>query len=127
VAAFGARPAGLGFRKALERHLAAIRDRDLAALAATVADDELVLIGADGKLARTPREFLDAHRAWFDMPGWTLDVAPEVIYETAEMALAVLRLLYRDGESEQPSLLTLVFRKKADRWLMVLDQNTPIK
>ena len=105
----------------------AIRDRDLAALADTVAEDELVLIGADGRLARTPREFLDAHRAWFDTPGWTLDVTPEVVYETAEMAVAVLRLLYREGNLKQPSLLTLVFRKKVDRWLMVLDQNTPIK
>ena len=117
----------MSFRDTLERHLDAIRRRDLLALADTVADDELVLIGADGRLARTPREFLEAHRAWFDLPGWTLDVTPQVIYETSEMALAVLRLLYQEEKLEQPSLLTLVFKKKADRWLMVLDQNTPIK
>ena len=45
-------------RDALEEHLRTIEARDLEALAATVAERDLVLIMADGKLARSAREFL---------------------------------------------------------------------
>jgi hypothetical protein len=86
VAALGNRPA-LSFRDTLAQHLGAIRSRDLDALAATVAPDELVLITAEGRLKRSAREFLEAHRAWFEMKG----------------------------------------EKRGDRWLMVLDQNTPTR
>ena len=119
--------AALGFRATLERHLKAIAERDLDALADTVASDALVLITAEGRLVRHAREFLDTHRAWFVTPGWTLDVTPEEIYETADMGIAVLRLLYQEPGVRSESLLTLVFRKIGGKWLMVQDQNTPIK
>jgi ketosteroid isomerase-like protein len=48
------------FRETLRKHLQAIQDRDLKALADTVAEDSLVLIMADGKLARSTAEFLEA-------------------------------------------------------------------
>ena len=117
----------MSFRETLQAHLDAIRNRDLEALAATVADDALVLITSEGRLMRTAREFLDAHRAWFQVDNWTLEAAFEDIRETPGMAVAVLRLLYREPGVSQASLLTLVFEKRADRWLMVLDQNTPTR
>ena len=117
----------MSFRETLARHLEAIQRRDLDALAATVSPDELVLVTADGKLKRTAREFLDAHREWFAMKGWTLEATVETVYETAGLAVAVLRLLYNEPGVNQASLLTLVFEKRGDRWLMVLDQNTPTK
>jgi len=126
VAPVGTGPA-LSFRQTLERHLDAIQRRDLAALADTVAPDALVLITADGKLKRSAAQFLEAHRGWFAMQGWTLDVAEEVIDERADTGIAVLRLLYREPGVRQESLLTLVFQKRGDKWLMVLDQNTPSK
>ena len=116
------------FRVTLERHLRAIQERDLAALADTVAADSLVLVMADGKLALRTEEFLDAHRGWFAMHNWTLDTAPVRIFESADLAVAVLRLDYREPPSvRSESYLTLVFERRDDKWLMVLDQNTPIK
>jgi ketosteroid isomerase-like protein len=116
------------FRQALQKHLDAIRDRDLPALADTVAPERLVLVMADGRLARTTREFLDTHRGWFAASGWTLGTQEIEIIEGSDLALAVLRLDYREPpDVRSESYLTLVFQRREGRWLMILDQNTPIK
>lgn len=57
------------FREALGRHLLAIEERDLDALADTVDDDEILLVMSDGKLVRSKKEFLEAHRGWFGQVG----------------------------------------------------------
>ena len=49
-----------------------------------------------------------------------------------ELATVLLRLRYRDrgadGSSiDEPSVLALVFRRRDGRWLLVQDQNTPIR
>ena len=121
-----------GFREALGRHLLAIEERDLEALADTVAPDGVLLVMSDGKLVRTTEEFLDAHRGWFAMKHWRLEVKPVHIYESGELGIALLHLEYRDmppgkPATRQESLLTLVFQNRGGRWLMFQDQNTPIK
>lgn len=120
------------FRDALGRHLLAIHERSLAALADTIAEDRLVLVMSDGRLVQTRKEFLELHRGWFAMTNWSLDVKPLEVIETPEMGVAVLRLDYRETApdrtvSRQESLLTLVFERRAGQWVMVLDQNTPVK
>jgi ketosteroid isomerase-like protein len=118
----------MSFREALARHLRAIHERDLDALARTVAPESLVLIMADGKLVRSTQEFLDAHSGWFAMSDWTLGVEEVASFEGTDLAVAVLRLDYREPpEVRSESYLTLVFERREGTWLMVLDQNTPIK
>jgi ketosteroid isomerase-like protein len=116
----------MNFRETLGRHLLAIEERDLDTLAATLADP-LILIMGDGKLKRSKTEFVDAHRAWFAMPDWTLQAKPVEIYEGGSIGVAVLHLDYREGAKRSESYLTLVFENRGREWLMVQDQNTPIK
>jgi ketosteroid isomerase-like protein len=116
----------MNFRETLGRHLLAIETRDLDTLASTVADP-LILIMADGQLKRSKREFVDAHRGWFAMKNWTLKAKPVEIYEGGSLGVAVLHLDYREDAKQSLSYLTLVFEKRGDDWLMVQDQNTPIK
>jgi len=63
---------------------------------------------------------------------------PRIAFEAAAPALlarlaarglgvAVLHLDYREGGKSSESYLTLVFERQGDQWLMVQDQNTPIK
>ena len=121
------------FREGLEKHLDAIRRRDLDALAATLpTDGRIVLVMADGKLVRSATEFLGLHRDWFAGTTWRLDTELVEAFESADLGVAVLRLDYRDvkpsGEPlHEQSYLTLVFRRDGDRWVMVQDQNTPIR
>jgi uncharacterized protein (TIGR02246 family) len=121
-----------GFREALGRHLLAIEDRDLEALADTVAPDGVLLVMADGKLVRSTAEFLEAHRGWFAMKHWRLEVKPVQIYESGDLGVALLHLEYRDAPPGKPpvrqeSMLTLVFQNRGGRWVMFQDQNTPLK
>ena len=88
------------FRETLDRHLDAIRRRDLPALADTVSEGDLVLITSDG------------------YEGGALGVA--VLHldyrETPKQRPPVY----------QESYLTLVFQERQGKWRMVQDQNTPI-
>jgi ketosteroid isomerase-like protein len=116
----------MNFRETLGRHLLAIETRDLDTLAATVADP-LILIMADGRLERSKAAFVDAHRGWFAVKNWTLTAKPVEIYEGASIGVAVLHLDYREGEKRSESFLTLVFENRGSEWLMVQDQNTPVR
>ena len=118
----------MNFRQTLKKHLDAIQGRNLQDLADTVAPEALVLIMADGKLVRSTHEFLEAHRGWFAMDNWSLATDEVAVFESAELAVAVLRLEYREPPSvRSESYLTLVFERRHGQWLMVQDQNTPIK
>ncbi len=120
------------FRETLDKHLRAIVDRDLEALIETLPSEELVLVKSDGQVVRSVREFVEAHRGWFEMPNWTLGIEPVHTYETPELGVAVLKLDYSDLRSDgtrfhEFSILTLIFAHQPGRWVMVHDQNTPIK
>jgi uncharacterized protein (TIGR02246 family) len=128
----GASQAASGFREALGKHLLAIEERDLDALAATIADDEVLFVQSDGKLGRTKKEFLDAHRGWFAMKNWRLEVKPVHIYDTPQLGVALFQLEYREtppgkAPTRQESMMTLVFQPRGGKWVMVLDQNTPMR
>ncbi len=114
------------FRETLGRHLLAIEKRDLDTLASTLADP-LILVMANGQLKRSKREFIDAHRGWFEMKNWTLAAKPVEIYEGASIGVAVLHLDYRESGRQSESYLTLIFEDRGGEWLMVQDQNTPIQ
>ena len=121
----------MSFRDALGRHLLAIHEKNLKALAETVAEEGIVLIMSDGRLVQSTSEFLELHRGWFAMKNWNLDVKPVQVWETADLGVAVLRLDYREirpdrSATRQESLLTLTFQNLGGRWLMVQDQNTPV-
>jgi uncharacterized protein (TIGR02246 family) len=120
------------FREALGRHLLAIEEKDIDALADTVAPDGVLLVMSDGKLVRSTEEFLEAHRSWFAMKHWRLEVKPVQIYESSELGVALLHLEYRETAPGKPpvrqeSMLTLVFRNRGGKWVMYQDQNTPLK
>jgi uncharacterized protein (TIGR02246 family) len=121
------------FREGLEDHLSAIRRRDADALATTLpADGRILLVTADGRLVRSADEFLAMHRDWFAARTWSLDAEVVTTFESADLGVAVLGLDYRDvkpsGEPlRERSFLTLVFRRDGGKWVMVQDQNTPVR
>jgi ketosteroid isomerase-like protein len=122
------------FSETLNEHLRAIRDRDLPALIDTLPGEEegMLLIMSDGQLVRTVGEFIELHRGWFASPTWTLIAQPVQTIEAPELGIAVLHLEYRDTPAHGPSIretsiLTLVFARRDGRWVMVQDQNTPVK
>jgi hypothetical protein len=87
---------------------------------------------SDGRMVRSVREFIELHRDWFESSTWKLDAEPVHTIETPDLGIAVLYLNYSDTRRnadpiQETSLLTLVFARRGQRWVMVQDQNTPIK
>lgn len=122
----------MDFRETLEKHLRAIRTRDLPALVETLPAGPLTLIMADGRLVESADEFVALHRDWFRSDTWSLAAEVVSVIEGHDLGLAVVHLDYRDRPADgepvhQASYLTLAFQKQADRWVMVHDQNTPIQ
>jgi|SRR5579885_661113 hypothetical protein len=120
------------FRETLDKHLDAIRGRDLRSLIETLPEETLTLVMSDGRLVRSVREFVELHRGWFEQANWSLGTEIVALRETPRMGFATIRLDYRHEPEggvriRQSSLLTLIFALEGDRWVMVLDQNTPIK
>jgi uncharacterized protein (TIGR02246 family) len=122
------------FRETLRAHLDAIAARDADALLATLppAGQPIVLISSRGELVRDVAEFEDRHRGWFDSTTWRIEAEPVEVYESGDLGVAVLRLLYQDAPVggtpiRESSYLTLVFARRDGRWQMVMDQNTPIR
>lgn len=117
------------FHGTLEKHLQAIQDRDLVALADTIALDRMVLITADGRLVTSSQEYLTMRREWFATPGWTLEILPVQVFEGPSVAVVVLRIHYREEPegkppTQQESFLTLTFQEQDERWEMVHEQCT---
>jgi hypothetical protein len=120
------------FRETLDFHLDAIRGRDLTKLIETLPREELSLITSDGRLVRTTSEFIEMHRGWFDETTWALDAEVVSLEQSPDLGVAVLRLDYRDEPPGRPpvreaSYLCLVFARREGRWVMIHDQNTPIR
>lgn len=107
-------------------------DGKIPALPGWSAPDELVLITSDGRLIRRTSEFIAMHDAWFAETTWKLGAEVASVMESPDMGVAVLRLDYQDDAPGRPpvreqSLLSLVFALRDGRWVMIQDQNTPIK
>jgi ketosteroid isomerase-like protein len=120
------------FRETLDRHLAAIRARDLSGLIDTLPQDELTLVTSQGELVRDVGEFIAMHRGWFAATTWTLDAEIVSLLESPEIGTALLLLDYRDEPAGQApvrekSYLSLIFARRDGRWVMIHDQNTPIR
>jgi uncharacterized protein (TIGR02246 family) len=120
------------FRETLDKHLAALQRRDLAALRETLPAQTLTLVMSDGRLVQSVEEFLALHRGWFEHTTWSLGTTLVHVSETPDLGIAVLHLDYRDhppgGKAiHETSYLTLAFARQGGRWEMILDQNTPVK
>jgi ketosteroid isomerase-like protein len=120
------------FRETLDKHLNAIRRRDLRSLVEILPEEMLTLVMSDGWLVRSVREFVELHRGWFEQTSWSLGTEVVAVQETPRMGFATIRLDYRDEPESgqrirQASLVTLVFALEGDRWVMVQDHHPPIK
>jgi uncharacterized protein (TIGR02246 family) len=112
--------------EALEEHIDAIRERDIDRFAATLAKDDVRLVGGDGTTIEGRENAVAAHREWFMDDRWTFD--PEILWtrEEAGAAWALTRVNYREAQTSKQFLLLFLFVQEDGEWRLVYDQNTPI-
>lgn len=117
------------FDAALDRHLAAIADRDLGAFKSSVTDDPtLYTIVQNGHAFTTPAETIALHEDWFKRDGWSWkgEVVHKIVGE--DVGVAIVKYDYQDSPDAKPfsTWLTFVFKIEGGEWRLVHDQNTMI-
>lgn len=119
-------PQTTSFLEALTEHLDAIAERDLDRFAATLSQDDVRLVGGDGRIIEGRDNAIAAHREWFMNGQWRF--APEILWlrEEADAGWALTRITYTDGDASRLFLLLFLFVREADAWKLVYDQNTGI-
>ena len=119
------------FQETLNKHLQAVQTRDLPGYDRNAAGRAADLVMSDGDSCKRWTSSWPA-RDWFASHTWSIELAVISTVAGSDLGLAVLRLDYRDLPSNgapihEASYLTLAFQRQGDRWVMVHDQNTPIK
>lgn len=118
------------FKETLKLHLQSVENRDLETLVSTMPakGGETVLILPNGSMNTSRDHFVEGHRDWFADKSWTQTFEILNTIETAEMAVATVRYVYKEGDKNPlNALLGLVFQKIDDKWVLVHDQNTRIE
>lgn len=117
------------FDTALQKHFAAISNRDIEAFKAHLTkNDTLYTIVQNGHAFTTPSETIELHRQWFKDPDWIWEgtVVHKVVGE--DMAMALIKYQYRAKADDAPftTWLTYVFQLQEGQWRIVHDQNTAL-
>lgn len=119
-------------RDAVETHLAAIPERDLDALLATVTTgNELTLIFPEGEKLDTRQQYVDFHKEWFADDSWKFQGEIVDLIEAPGLGHALVRYRYdatnADGSPRSNiNWLALTFALQQGQWRLVFDQNTRI-
>ncbi|GAA2606784.1 YybH family protein [Paractinoplanes durhamensis] len=119
----------MDFATAVDRHLAAVTDRDLDTYLKTVHEDvSLVLL--DGRLVEGRTAVGDLHRDWFSDPDWSWHLTQLRSSEQGDTGIALFAVDYDDVDANGKPytsryLLGLTFARCGGDWLLIHDQNTP--
>lgn len=118
------------FKETLDKHIKSIENKDIESLIQTMPEsgEDTILIMPDGNIDKSRDNFVNGHREWFKSDNWSWKGEVQNIIESNEMAVATLKYTYKqDGDKGSETLLGLVFKKINEKWVLVHDQNTPIK
>jgi len=121
-------------RPAVERHLQAVRTRNLDGLLPTLTGgSDLRMIAPSGFQSTTRAQYVEFHRQWFESnDGGRFD--PEIVHlvESPRLGHALIKLRYRatgptGAVQETVSWLALTFAWEDGGWRLVFDQSTLIQ
>jgi ketosteroid isomerase-like protein len=119
------------FEATLQKHLTAIKQRDLPTLLSTV-DDSLTLILPNGSLLTSKKQYEDLHIEWFADKNWSIEFETVNKVETPALSYALIKYTHTEIDTEKniaskrQTYLNLVFKKKDKAWMLIHDQNTKL-
>lgn len=117
------------FDAAIQKHFAAISNRDIEAFKSHLTKrDTLYTIVQNGHAFTTPAETIEIHKQWFNDPNWIWEgsVVHKVVGE--DVAMALVKYQYRPKAEDKPVItwLIYVFQLQEGEWRIVHDQNTAL-
>ena len=129
AACTGGVPVKPDFDIALQKHFAAISNRDIEAFKSHLTKGEtLYTIVQNGHAFTTPSETIAIHEQWFKDKNWVWEgsVVHKVVGE--DVAMALVKYQYRAKQEDAPIVtwLTYVFQLQDGQWRIVHDQNTAL-
>jgi len=118
------------FKNALDLHLSSIAKRDLAAFSEFFHPSQSsIIILPSGHMIEGFESIIDFHKDWFADADWRMEtkILDTVVIESVGYAL--LDVIYHDLDEngkpyEMKYLLSLLFSKIDDKWILIRDQNT---
>ena len=117
------------FDEVLDRHVTAIKQRDLPAYMSTIEPrDERLMILPDGSMWQSPAEIEAGHKQWFADPTWQFNNT--LMRKVARLSLGLVVYEVRVDRPDKPGspfLLSMLFAPESDGcWYLLHDQNTPL-
>lgn len=119
------------FEKTLRKHLAAIEEKNITDISATVSDS-VTLIFPDGSMLKSKEKFMEFHKKWFGDPSWKMAIQVVSAENSDSLGYALIKYRYeKSKENEIQSVhhtyLLLIFKKIKGKWLLWHDQNTQME
>jgi len=123
------KPAKPDFDAALQKHFAAISNRDIEAFKSHLTRDEtLYTVVQNGHAFTSKSQLVEIHEQWFKDPNWIWEgnVVHKVVGE--DMAMALIQYQYRAKAEDEPfsTWLLYVFQLQDGEWRIVHDHNTAL-
>ena len=121
------------FIEAMEKHLAAVANKDLKTLASTFSPDgkvQLILPGEE--IMYGAETFIEYHREWFQDTSWRMET--EILNSTVgeDFGMAITQLTYhepdRDGKPYwNRMIVSYDLQKQDNQWYIVKDHCTSVE
>ncbi|MCL2592739.1 MAG: nuclear transport factor 2 family protein [Defluviitaleaceae bacterium] len=118
------------FEDFVKLHLNAIEERNIKAFAEFLHPSQnSIIIFPNGDIIEGYENILNFHKEWFTDIDWRMDVDIIDIFTADNIGYALLDVAYHDlDEDRNPYelkyLLSLLFKKVEDKWILFRDQNT---
>jgi len=118
------------FENAVQNHLKTIANRDLQGFSQYLhPDHHCIIILPNGNMIEGYEDIVSFHGDWFADTDWHMDTKVMDIFANDDMGYALLDVIYHDLDEfgkpyEMKYLLSLLFVKVDDNWILIRDQNT---
>jgi len=117
-----------GFISTLRRHLAAVSQKDLTTLAATMSEAEgMFLILPDTEPTTSVQAFLDMHKEWFAAGPWTFETKILHSEVSHDLGFAIVDVMYKEPERNgkpyyNHMIVSYDLKRVGPNWFVVKDQ-----
>lgn len=120
-------------KAAMEKHLTAVKNKDLIALKSTMSPDgEMELIQPGLEIIYTVDSFMRFHEEWFEIPDWTVNTEILSMHVGNRIGVATTEFLYKEPERNgKPYFnrlsVTYTLEKKNGEWVVIKDHACSIE
>lgn len=121
------------FLSTMEKHLNAVSNKDLVALAETMSPEgKMQLILPSSEIMDGVDTFMNYHKEWFSMEGWTFETKILNTEIGSQIGMAITEIVYREADRNgQPyfnrMIVSYVLERTNGQWYIIKDHASSIE